>query len=288
MSLLNSNVPRLVSAWKHLRANCANPECRTSPVVHTLAVWKQGIKIEDRTYCSPACFEVGAGMRISELVNAAASQEPVRRPRMPLGLILLSRGCLNNEQLQSALEEQRSHGGNIGEILCAKGYTSERQVTAAAAAQWGFPVFSLQNRGVHLDAKIPFALLELYSILPVLYFKPARKLLIAFVCGVDHRILSTIEHMTQCTVEPCFITPSEYREKIRALADSSNGPELVCDKIASPSEMAGALRSYASEMHAEEARFGYCREYLWARLFGKERQVDILFRVPSSTPWIRC
>ena len=38
--------------------------------------------------------------------------------RLPLGLLLLSRGCISHAQLQLALERQRERGGALGDVLC--------------------------------------------------------------------------------------------------------------------------------------------------------------------------
>ncbi len=283
MSLSSTfSLAKLVSAWKPRKEPCANPECRMSSVMHSLSPWKSGrkpgIRAENKWFCCPQCFEIGAGMRMAELINSAAPEEPPRRSRMPLGLLLLSRGCVNNDQLQNALVEQRVHGGKIGDIICAKGYASEQQVTAAAAAQWGYPVFAFDERKLHLDVHVPLAILDLYLIVPVLYFRPDRKLLVAFVNGVDHRILSVIEQMTGCVVAPCFVTPTEYRRKRDETKSAARGRELVYRKVAELGQMAGIVAEHAAELEAVEARFAYCRDYLWVRLMGA-RELDLLFKI---------
>jgi hypothetical protein len=66
------------------------------------------------------------------------------RYRLPLGLLLLSKGIITGAHLQEALKAQRdSQKGRLGEWLRQQGIVTEEQVTAALSMQWGIPVFHL-------------------------------------------------------------------------------------------------------------------------------------------------
>jgi hypothetical protein len=119
--------------------------------------------------------------------------------------------------------------------------------------------------------------------IPVHYGALERRLLIAFVTGVQHQVLYTIGHMTACTVAPCFITAREYQLHLH----SPNTPflrddELVFEQIAEPAEMAQIIRSYVVQLAAEQVRLGRCRDYLWTRIWGRKREMDLLFRVQAG------
>jgi hypothetical protein len=46
--------------------------------------------------------------------------------------------------------------------------------------------------------------------------------------------------------------------------------------------MGKTVGGFAVEVGAREARFAHCRDYAWARLSGKHRTVDVLFRIKGE------
>ncbi len=257
------------------RRECANPTCTTKPKQQI------GIRFYEQWFCGPDCFERAARQKLLELMPARGKQEKPPSLRMPLGLVLVSRGILSHEQLKIALDQQRTSGTNFGEVLQELGFATQQQVTAAVAAQWACPVFSLGERPLPTAVHIPTRLLELYGMLPVHFQEAGRKLMVGFITRVQHHMLSTIEHVTSCTATPCFITDNEYRRHLQSLAVVSVENELVCDRANGPAEIAKLVRDQASYVGSEEVRFGMCRDYLWGRLLGQQ-EWDLLFRLPED------
>lgn len=257
------------------RRECANPRCssKSKQVI--------GIGFDERWFCGSDCFEQAAQQKLVELLSIRDKQERPPSLRMPLGLVLVSRGILSHEQLKIALNHQRISGTNFGEVLQELGFATQQQVTAAVAAQWGCPVFTLGDRPLPAGVHIPTRLLELYGMLPVHFSEAGRKLMVGFITRVQHHMLSTIEHVTSCTATPCFITDIEYRRHLQSLAVENVENELVCDRTNGPAEIAKLIRDQASRAGGEEVRFGMCREYLWVRLLGRQ-EMDLLFRVQES------
>jgi len=156
-------------------------------------------------------------------------------------------------------------------------------VTAAVAAQWACPVFPLGDRRLELQVRVPRQFLELYGMLPVHYAESERRLLIGFVSGVQHQVLYTIGHMTSCTVAPCFITAREYDLHLHSPSTAFlRDDELVFEQIVENSEMARIVTNYVVQLAAERVRVDKCRDYLWARIWGRTREMDLLFRVRSA------
>jgi hypothetical protein len=77
----------------------------------------------------------GGSGRAAETLAAAAAPEAPR----PLGRLLLERGVVSQEELDSALEDQRTSGRRLGEILVAHGSVSWATVAAVVAEQHGVP-----------------------------------------------------------------------------------------------------------------------------------------------------
>ncbi|HMV25532.1 hypothetical protein L6Q79_04565 [bacterium] len=50
-----------------------------------------------------------------------------------LGDKLISKGVINQSQLDECLKEQQSSGKKLGEVIIAKGYATQAQIDAALA-----------------------------------------------------------------------------------------------------------------------------------------------------------
>lgn len=206
-----------------------------------------------------------------------------RSSRIPLGLLLLQRGILTAEQLHAAIEQHRISELNFGDVVQQLGLATQEQVTAAVAAQWSCPVFSLGDRRLEVPIRVPRHFLELYGMLPVHFVESERKLLIGFVTSVQHQVLYTIGHMTACTVAPCFITAREYDSHLHSpITEFLRDDELLFDQIVETAEMASITTNYVVQLAAERVRLGKCRDYLWARIWGRKREMDLLFRVQNA------
>ncbi|HZP64525.1 MAG TPA: hypothetical protein VFB28_14010 [Terriglobales bacterium] len=214
-------------------------------------------------------------------LRATQKQEKPQSLRMPLGLLLVSRGILSHEQLKTALDQHRATGMNFGDIVQELGFATQQHVTAAVAAQWACSVFSLGDRPLPAEIHIPKCLLENYEMLPVHFSQIGRRLMVGFVTRVQHHMLYTIEQLTSCNVTPCFITATEYRKHMQSLALVENKNELLFDCHNSVSEIAKLVRNYACQSGSEEARLGVCRDHLWVRILGGH-EMDLVFRLQNQ------
>jgi len=272
MSVFNVGI---LADFRNLRDQCAGPDCRISRLKRPRVGRKTGIRLGDSWFCSDECFRQAVQIRIRQLQEIASRKLPQRNSRLPLGLLLLSRGCITNAQLDLALEQQRRLGGRLGEILCDLHFATETEVAAAAATQWGCPVFRPKSSPREVQARIPAALMTLYWMAPVHYSASSNKLFVGFAHRIEHHVLHTIEDITSCVTQPCVITSSQCRVTIQNLP--SQGNDVTFDRISSAAEMARIVQSYASQIGADEVRLGVCRDYVWARLNRGDYSTDLLF-----------
>jgi hypothetical protein len=266
-----------VFKWKNA-PGCANPACQGNALKHAVSKKHFGVWLADEWFCGPECFESSARKKIVELLTSRHGQEKPPALRMPLGLLLVSREILTHEQLKVALEQQRASGANLGETVQELGFATEQQVTSAVAAQWACPVFTLGDRPLPSEVRIPRRVLEQYGMLPVHYSQVGKRLMVGFVSRVQHHILYTIEHITACSASPCFITASDYRRGMHSCNLTATENEIVFDRPSGTVEIAGLVRNYVNQIGAERARFGMCRDYLWVRVVGRQ-EIDLLFRL---------
>lgn len=280
MTSLSAILPRISAAL--LPSRCANPNCQQTSLLARARNLGNGIRLYDRHFCSPDCLEQHLRETLRELTAVPARGEGKSPNRMPLGLTLLSRGSLTREQLQIALQQHRESGVRLGDVVLTLGFVTERQMTSALAMQCGYPVYPLAAENPDsLPVSIPIRLLESNSMLPVRFAEEGSRLFLGFACGIQYGVLEAVGRMLSCDPVPCVIAMSEYRERMQALVSLKLDTELIFDGLNAPGEIARIIRSYSIRLGAQEVRIERCREYLWARIKGRQ-QLDLLFRLVQS------
>jgi Type II secretion system (T2SS), protein E, N-terminal domain len=268
--------PAWIAGFKVITTKCK--KCNRSLALRHLSAHKAGIRMQDAWYCSSLCFTSAAEQEILRLLTSGTVLVN-HISRMPLGLILINRGLLTIDQLREATSEQKE-GDEIGELLVRLGLLTEKQVTATRATQWGCPVFAVPDHAAPVAINIPLALLQIYLMVPVHYVAATNLLLVGFVHRVEYGLLYAIEQMTGCKTRPCFVTPSDFRVQMQQRQQLQEPllKEMIFERIQTPAEMARILCSSSIEIEADEASFGKCKEYLWARLKSDSEAVDLLFK----------
>jgi hypothetical protein len=230
-------------------------------------------------YCSSECFEKATAATLLALNLAKPKHNEVRH-RIPLGLLMMSRGQLSHEQIQRALRcQQEAAHGRIGEWLEKLGFSTEDEVTCALGVQWACPVFALDTQNIPPCAEmLPSRLIEAFCMLPVHYACRTRTLYIGFSADIDYSLLHEIEKILDCRTEPCLLRRSALETTLKQLGQHPRPLEIVFDRIAGEEEMARIVRGYASKLRAEDVRIASCREYFWLRLKGRRELMTLLFR----------
>ncbi len=125
--------------------------CESSSCTRRRGLWRswldapRGHSLDGRWYCSSECFEQALASAIRQSLPVSA-RPPAKAHRVPLGLLMLSRGLVDDEQLKRALKAQKDSGsGRVGEWLRHIGAVTEEQVTQILGLQWSIPVFPLSQ-----------------------------------------------------------------------------------------------------------------------------------------------
>jgi hypothetical protein len=244
--------------------------------------------LDDHWYCGGDCWEEAVQERFTALIEAAGRARPPQH-RIPLGLLLLSRGDINTQQLQSALAAQRREGeGRIGEWLRHLGAATEAQVTAALGQQWAAPLLVMRS---HVPAEsgrmLPLALMEACHLLAMHWNPATRTLLVGFVDGIDYPSLLAMQQALDCQTEAGILSESAFEEEITLLRHMPRHREVGIRTAIDPAEMARILRNYCRRVEARGARLFLCRRTLWARLETPRGAFDVTFAVPSFPGAVR-
>ena len=158
-------------------------------------------------------------------------------PPKRLGNLLIERGYLTLEQLQSALEYQKTAGGGrlLGEILVDLELCSEDQVTEGLATEYGVPYAKLEPR--MQDPKIldllPREYVEKNLVMPLFCVRDV--LTVAVTEPSNLFMIDEIERITQKRIQIVATTAKDIRRMITNLPDSK---VFVIDDIIEDSEQA--------------------------------------------------
>ncbi len=263
---------------------CGDIDCSSSRRLWRRFRWRHGtIRLHDSLFCAPSCFESAARQQFARLCMAAAPAPPVHH-RVPLGLLMISRRQLTNQQLRSALEAQRENGWQrLGEWLEKLGFATEQQVTAALAQQWACPVLTPQaSHNPTCLRLLPFHLLEASRILPVQYVPSTRIFHLAFCNGIDYGTLYGIEQMLDCRTQACVVTRSAVARALQLIEHERRPREFLFEGCRDAAEMARITCGYVLKLGAEAVRLVSCGSFIWARLSTGPDVANLLFHRPAE------
>jgi type IV pilus assembly protein PilB len=148
--------------------------------------------------------------------------------RKKIGEMLIAEGLLTPEQLETALEEQRRHGGRIGAILKSLGFVTEEGMIKTLGRQTGIPHQVLSTVIIDSDAVklVPELLARRHQAIPL--FKKGRTLTLAMVDPLNVVALDDIGRTTGLDIQPVVATEQDVMRAIeRQYGMSSTIQEAV-------------------------------------------------------------
>jgi hypothetical protein len=256
---------------------CANPACNQRWIRSRLMF--SGMYIDQQRYCSPDCVLEGLTREFQRLLFRRKTF-PRRQHRIPIGLLLMSRGEIDGDTLKAALlEQKRSPAVRLGKILMKMGAVTESQITSAVASQWSVPVFRLNGQSNPVAASlVPFALMERYRMLPVHFIPQRNHLHLAFADSIDRTLIYAIEQMLGVTTESSIAPEGELMHRIGLTATAPRPAEYMLHNV-SEAELPGIIRGYALRLGAEQINATLCHDQMWVRAEGRSGITHFLFGV---------
>lgn len=250
-----------LARWTEL---CGSRECETG--------WLQLFRsrslprFEGTWACSARCMEriVADGVR-----SQIDSWEPVvaaRSLRMPLGLILLSRGWITHLELREALAAQRSAGaGRIGEWLGRLHGISEATIAKAMGIQWNCAVLCSGTPGIEFAmALIPAFLCRRYG-LALLRQRQDEVFYLAGKYCAEHAATRAVEHMLGARVQTAFLEDSAWNS---AASDAAESVELDSGRDG----IAARIAELVERSRPANARLVRIHDHLWLRMWLRRRE----------------
>ncbi|QNI34150.1 hypothetical protein H7849_09740 [Alloacidobacterium dinghuense] len=249
-------------------SQCGNAKCRAG----WMRLWRsrQYPILEGKWACSAACMQEivqAAILRDAADPNSQGSPRAVHQHRVPLGLVLLSRGVIDHDQLRRALEAQRKTGsGRLGEWLVRQNSADEEQIARALSAQWNCPLLaSAPHDPVAMAPALPRLLIDSFGAVP-LRIAGREILYIAFEERMDRCLVLAVERMLGLKVEAGVLRESEFRRAQREVL-RAQFPRTRLLEAANMRGLVHAFTAMLEERKAVRSQIVRVHDYFWLRIW---------------------
>lgn len=142
-----------------------------------------------------------------------------------IGEMLIEAGLIRQEQLETALKEQRERGGKLVEILIAKGFIDVNTFLSFLAKQPRMVAIELQNYMVspNLIQLIPKELARKHEVFPI--DRLGNTLTVAMACPLDEKAVGELEEITGLRVNAFLCRADDIHSTIDRYYPQSTEPE---------------------------------------------------------------
>ena len=165
-----------------------------------------------------------------------------------LGQILLDLGLVDEQQLETMLEEQSSRGDLLGKVGVALGFYSDEQLGEALAEQWGTTFVTLYDRQIPPDVlrSISEPMAQLYRVVPLAL--DGNKLTVASAEPQKIQIADELRSLLGYDIHICVATESEIQKAIeKSYSSETESVESLVENLEQDSELAAAAAAAGRE-----------------------------------------
>ncbi len=188
------------------------------------------------------CSDIKAAIdRFYRLKNCAhASFESEKSFR--LGEVLFTAGLISEKQLNMALEEQKTSGKKLGEIIVEHQWINELQLTDAMSRQLHIPMVLLASHEPSPPAlkKVPRSFAEKYAVLPLSVLQ-GNVLQLAVSNLLSASAVEELRTLTQCNIEYVLALPSALRRELPRFYRVIEMEGLISERITQKGALLGDL-----------------------------------------------
>lgn len=145
--------------------------------------------------------------------------------RMKLGELLVKKGLISKEQLDTAIEYQKSLGGKIGNIIVKLGYMSDEKLTKIIARTYNMDVTDLGKMilPINLFRTVPRDIIEKHNVIPV--HVSEKVLTVAIADPTDYDALDELQFVTGKKIETTLATRDAIKRAIAEFQDDREREE---------------------------------------------------------------
>lgn len=161
--------------------------------------------------------------------------------RMKLGEMLLKKKLITEEQLDTAIEYQKSLGGKIGGIIVKLGFLSDAALTKEIARHYSMEVTDLANMILPLNLlkAVPKDIVEKHHLIPV--HQTSKVLTVAMSDPTDYEAIDELQFATGKKIETTLATRDSIKRAIAEYLDVQDREKAASQPALKP-KSAGRLR----------------------------------------------
>lgn len=257
--------PTSGKAVSELLPQCGNRKCRSG----WMKLWRgrQGPVLDGEWACSPACMWEIAQAAVLREAGEPNTSRPGHQHRVPIGLVLLSRGVITQEQLRKALDAQRKErAGKLGEWLVRQKAIDEAHVARALSAQWNCPVLAGgPYNPVAMAPAFPRLLIDSLGAVPLR--TAGREILyVAFEDKIDRCLVLAIERMLGLKVEAGVLRDAEFAQARQAILRAPF-PKTRLLEVANMRGLVHAVTTELEERKPSGSRILRVGDHFWLRIW---------------------
>jgi type IV pilus assembly protein PilB len=162
--------------------------------------------------------------------------------RLKLGEMLLKKKLITKEQLDTAVEYQKSLGGKIGSIIVKLGYMTDEALTREIARHYNMEVTDLANMilPVNLLKAVPKDIIEKHHLIPV--HQTNSVLTVCMSDPTDYEALDELQFITGKKIETTLATRDSIKRAIAEFLDQSDAQSEDIVVSGDKPKSAGKLR----------------------------------------------
>jgi len=165
-----------------------------------------------------------------------------------IGQILVDLGLIDEQQLETMLEEQSSRGELLGRVGLALGFYSEEQLGEALAEQWGTTFVSLYDREIAPEAlaAISEPMAQLYRVVPIKL--EGNQLTIASSEPQKIQIADELRTLLGYDIHVCVATEPEITKAIeKSFSSDADSVESLVEDLEQDYELAAKAAAAGRE-----------------------------------------
>ncbi len=247
-----------------LSQQCGNPGCRSG----WMKLWRsrQVPVLDGKWACSKECMWQMTQRTVLHEADQNTSIGHYRH-RVPLGLLLLSRGTITHAQLRRALVLQKKAGeGRLGEWLVRQQFAEEEDIARALSAQWNCPVLTAIPHDPFAMANIfPRIMIDTFGVIP-LRLAGKHLLYVAFEDRIDRSLVLAAERMLGLKVEAGVMRDAEYRSARQQMMRA----QFPKTRLLAAENMRGMIHAFTAlieECKAVRSQIVRVHDYFWLRIW---------------------
>jgi hypothetical protein len=253
--------------------HCANPGCRTG----WIKLWRSRSApiFEGAWTCSAECTAALVSTALGREMDGRGVSSDTHRHRIPLGLLMLQKGWITQQQLRAAVDAQKAAGaGRLGHWLMRQQSVNEQMIARAIALQWACPVLGMEFHDAEgLTSVVPRLFVDAFGALP-LRVAAGKILYLGYEDRLDPVLALAVERMTGLRVESGIVMESDFRPAHTRML-SARFPAVELLEAASEPVLVQAIAKRLERVKPVEAKLVRVHDCLWLRMWRRQQHLPV-------------